>query len=275
MSAQPDRQPVGVSRTAVLTAALRAAEAQRPERLFDDPYAELFAAAAAGPNGSEGLPTGATEYLAVRTRYFDDQAQAGAAAGLRQVVLLAVGLDTRAFRLPWAPATRLFELDLPQTFAFKEPILAAQGATARCTPLTVPVDLREDWPRALAAAGFEAGTGTLWLAEGLLPYLSGAESDRLLDAVTDLSAPGSRFVFDYMGQAAMDRLAMKMTADTVRDLGAELLLATDLPEERLTGYGWQFSSSRIPPLAVAYGRPMPAGTDPTTSFAATLIAAVR
>src|SRR5690349_21312242 len=156
----------GVGRTAVWVAGLRAAENARPDRLFDDPFAagfvEAFGTASGGAPATVGVPAGASAFLAIRTRFYDDQARAAPASGARQVVLLAAGLDCRAFRLDWPDGTRVFELDLPDVFAFKEPVLASAGAAARCVRSVVPVDLREPWADPLVAAGFAPDATTCW-----------------------------------------------------------------------------------------------------------------
>src|SRR5947208_1787873 len=160
--------PRGVSRTALLMAVLRTAEGKRADLLVDDPLAPAFVAAAGGGDTPAAalLPPGASGFLAIRTRFFDDAVLAACAAGVRQVVLLGAGLDARAFRLAWPPGVRLFELDLPELFAFKEPVVAR--ATPKCTRIVVPVDMRADWTGPLTAAGFDGAAPTAWLAEGLL-----------------------------------------------------------------------------------------------------------
>jgi methyltransferase (TIGR00027 family) len=153
----PTERLGGVSDTALGAAEMRAAESLRADRLVDDPYAAAFVAAA--PPLFPDVPSFADETelaalveagvtgVGVRTRFFDDQLEGACAAGCRQVVLLAAGLDTRAFRLDWPDGVRVFELDLPALFAFKEHVLAEQRASPRCDRRVVPVDLREDWPR--------------------------------------------------------------------------------------------------------------------------------
>src|SRR2546430_15760410 len=172
--------PRGVSRTALLMAALRIEEGERADPLVHDPLAQAFIAAAGGgaPPTPAVLPAGAGAFLALRTRFFDDAVLAACATGVRQVVLLGAGLDARAFRLDWPPGVRLFEVDLPELFAFKEPVVASAGAVARCERIVVPVDLREDWTGPPTGAGVDRSTATAWRAEGLLPYLDHAESDR-------------------------------------------------------------------------------------------------
>lgn len=152
--------------------------------MFDDPYAQAFLDAAPGVLPEEPRTAGELAGLGplaslgavfsfhgvIRTRFFDDYLLAAAAGGCHQVVLLAAGLDTRAFRLPWPDGVRLFELDLPTVLSFKDVVLAQQAAVPRCARMTVPVDLRANWPVELAKAGFDHTVPTAWLAEGLLLY---------------------------------------------------------------------------------------------------------
>jgi methyltransferase (TIGR00027 family) len=209
----------GVSRTAVWVAGMRASESARVDRLFDDQFAGVFVSAA-GDEVTEAVaaPPGTSEFLAIRTRFFDDQARAACTAGVRQVVLLAAGLDCRAFGLDWPAGVRLFEVDLPEVFVFKEPVLTSVGAVARCVRGVVAVDLRGPWADALTGAGFDPGVPTGWLAEGLLPYLPGVDGDRLLATVTALSAPGSQMAFDHLEATAVDRPATRATSDAVSKL---------------------------------------------------------
>jgi methyltransferase (TIGR00027 family) len=274
-----DADSPGVDRTAVWTAALRAAESARPDRLFDDRFAGAFVAAA-GDGGSARaaqatVPAGASEFLAIRTRFFDDQTRAACDAGIGQVVLLAAGLDCRAFRLTWPAGVRLFELDLPGTLAFKESVLVTAGAVARCARAVVAADLRGPWADTLICAGFRPDTATGWFAEGLLPYLDRTDSDRLLSTVTELSAPGSRAGFDHIDTTAAERPAMRATSDAVRQMGARLVPTGASPADWLTGHGWAVTVSRVPALGAGYGRPLPAGVDLVASNATALIAAGR
>ena len=267
----------GVSRTAVWVAGLRASEGERADRLFDDPFAGVFVSAAGSgvaPEAAAMLP-GTSEFLAIRTRFFDDQARAASTAGIRQVVVLAAGLDCRAFRLDWPDDVQLFELDLPELFAFKEPVLASVGAVARCVRAVVAVDLRGQWADALTAAGFDPGAATVWLAEGLLPYLDNPQRDQLLATVTQLSAPGSQVVFDYIDTTADDRPAMQTTSETIRRMGAQILPTVDNPADWLATHGWRASFFRVPTLGENYGRPLPAEVDMVASNAVILTTASR
>jgi methyltransferase (TIGR00027 family) len=119
------------------------------------------------------------------------------------VVILAAGLDTRAFRLTWPAGVRLFELDTPEVLTFKEQVLAERDATLACQRVAISTDLRQDWPAAVVQAGFHSGEPTAWLAEGLLMYLTQDECDQLLDRIGQLSAPGSRLAIEYVDQATI------------------------------------------------------------------------
>ncbi|MEY9846016.1 methyltransferase (TIGR00027 family) [Streptacidiphilus sp. BW17] len=197
-----DQLPQGVGRTALGVAMVRAVESARPasDRLFDDPYAAAFVRAAVAAAPAQ-VPRGRSSeawrvmsaHLVLRTAFFDDCLQGAArTGGCTQVVLLAAGLDARAFRLDWPDGVRLFELDLPDTLAFKERVLAAEHAEPRVPRTILAVDLREDWAAALTGAGFDPEARTAWLVEGLLIYLEPADAAALLEQVGALSAPGSR-----------------------------------------------------------------------------------
>ncbi len=193
----------GVGFTALAVAAARASETVRPDPICSDPYAEALVAAADTPlptrplSGQEpgwddelaGIWDTMANHLGLRTRFFDDYLTAAAAAGIRQVVILAAGLDTRAHRLDWPGGTAVFELDQPHVLEFKDHVLRAQPG---CERITVPIDLREDWPAALRVAGFNPAVPTAWLVEGLLRYLPGAAVRELFARSTELSARGSR-----------------------------------------------------------------------------------
>ncbi|WP_063770091.1 SAM-dependent methyltransferase [Streptacidiphilus melanogenes] len=194
--------PEGVGRTALGVALARAVESARPDRLFDDPYASVFLrAAVAAENGPRAPRAERTDawaamaaHLVLRTAYFDDYLRdaVGPDGGCTQVVLLAAGLDARAFRLDWPEGVRLFELDLPEMVAFKERVLAEADAHPRVERHVLTADLREDWAAPLRAAGFAPEQPTAWLVEGLLIYLDAADAAALLDRLGALSAPGSR-----------------------------------------------------------------------------------
>jgi methyltransferase (TIGR00027 family) len=139
-----------------------------------------------------------TEQIAVRTRFFDDFFTNAARDGVRQAVILASGLDTRAYRMSWPTGAVVFELDQPQVIEFKSRVLADQGVSPTVDRRAISIDLRDDWPAALRENGFDVDQPTAWIAEGLLIYLPPEAQDRLLDNITALSAPDSRFATEYM-----------------------------------------------------------------------------
>jgi len=256
----------GVSQTAIGVALIRAGESARADRLFDDPYARAFVEAApeflaqrrqalADQQGISPLGALIAFYSVIRTRYFDDYLRTATEQGCRQVVLLAAGLDTRAYRLDWPAGTRLFELDLPQLLAFKQRVLAAQDARPRCERIAVAADLREDWPGRLVEAGFDPEVPTAWLAEGLLIYLSGDEAAALLTSVGNLCAPGSQLSFEHSqftpGQAAEAEPSMRRyTRLWQGGLGPDA-------ENWLAGHGWLPRADDRRRIAEQYRRSAP------------------
>jgi methyltransferase (TIGR00027 family) len=270
--AKPHSPLQGVGKTALGVAMVRARESRRNDRLFDDPYAQAFVDAAPGafpeePKTGEQLAAlgplaslGAVFYAhgVIRTRFFDDYLAAATAAGCRQVVLLAAGLDTRAFRLAWPQRTRVFEVDLPDVLAFKETVLATRNAVPRCERVTVPADLREDWMAELTKAGFNATSPAAWLAEGLLLYLTADEAAQLLTGVSELSAPASQLSFEHspMASATLTATARQMPAMQQYTTLWKGGLGDDAPGW-LTGHGWQPQFHELAELASSYRRPVP------------------
>jgi methyltransferase (TIGR00027 family) len=266
---QPGEPLRGVGKTALGVAMVRARESRRYDRLFDDPYGQAFVDAAPGafpeePKTSEETAAqgpmaslGAVFYVhgVIRTRFFDDYLTA---ARCSQVVLLAAGLDTRAFRLPWPTGTRVFEVDLRDVLAFKDSVLAAQAAAPRCERTTVPADLRADWTAALTQAGFDRTSRAAWLAEGLLIYLTAAAAERLLTGISELSAPGSHLAFEHspMADAGLTSLARRMPAMQQYVKLWKGGLGDGAPAW-LTSHGWQPESHELATLAASYQRPVP------------------
>ena len=160
------------------------------------------------------------EHIAVRTRFFDQLFIDACAAGIRQAVILASGLDTRAYRLAWPAGTVVFEIDQPAVIDFKTEVLTEAGATPAAERRTIGVDLRDDWPRALRDGGFDPGQPTAWIAEGLLIYLPPDAQDRLLNAVTELSTPGSRLATEHMDAQALTGDWAKAMTERGRRLGS-------------------------------------------------------
>jgi methyltransferase (TIGR00027 family) len=215
-----------VGSTAVMVAAARAAETAKADPLISDPYAKLLVAGAGTgiwefmlddtipAKLAETDPEAAAifeymrSYQGVRTHFFDEYfAGAVGSAGIRQVVILASGLDSRAYRLDWPSGTTVFEIDQPKVLAYKTATLDAHAAVPSAERREVPVDLRHDWPSALCDAGFDPALPTAWLAEGLLMYLPAAAQDRLFEQLTGLSAAGSRIAVESAGRHAPQRRA--------------------------------------------------------------------
>jgi methyltransferase (TIGR00027 family) len=193
-----------VGSTALFVAAARALEATKPEPLAVDPFAEVFCRAAGGiwagllDGAAPGHPLRSAEfgahfvtYQGARTRYFDEYFRTAADGGIRQIVILAAGLDSRAFRLDWPHGTTVFELDQPRVLEFKRQIVERRGDSPTADRREVAVDLRDDWPSALRASGFQTSEPSAWIAEGLLIYLPAAVyRDRRIDRQRQPTRPG-------------------------------------------------------------------------------------
>jgi methyltransferase (TIGR00027 family) len=263
----------GVGVTALGAAAMRALEGHHADPLVRDPYAAVFVKAAAGqlprpvpvtPEQAAADPdfpwSGIAHYMAVRSRFFDDFLAAAAGAGLRQTVILAAGLDTRAFRLDWGPGATVYEIDALKVLAFKDSVLARQGARARCERRTVTADLRADWPTAVREAGFDPAAPTAWLAEGLFPYLTDETMELLLGHVHKLSAPGSRIAAEHMpgGTSAIGGSLARGIATRASEELTTIWSAGQQhdPATWLLGHGWTTDVTRASWVAGAYGRPM-------------------
>lgn len=263
-----------VGRTALGVAAFRALESQRPEALIEDRYARWFVEASGDahftamlddPSPPEYPPYFFPGFMGIRTRFFDEQFAAAAADGVTQAVLMAAGLDARAYRLDWPPGAVVFEVDQPRVLEFKAEVLAAHGAEPRTERRVVPVDLREDWPAALVAAGFDPTRPTAWSVEGLLMYLPGAAHDALFERIDGLSAAGSRIAVDGFESAADFRrftaLREKYFGDT--PFGDMDILELVYDDERadpagwLTAHGWSARTVTSVELGASYGMQMP------------------
>ncbi|WIM86940.1 class I SAM-dependent methyltransferase [Candidatus Mycobacterium wuenschmannii] len=212
-----------VGSTAVMVAAARAAETDKPEPLIRDPFARILVAEAGTGVWEKMLDSDLLDkvaeidaeaaavfehmrgYQAVRTHFFDAHFAGAAEAGIRQVVILASGLDSRAYRLDWPAGTSVYEIDQPKVLEYKAATLAAHGATPSANRHEVAIDLRQDWPAALIAAGFDPKAPTAWLAEGLLMYLPAEAQDRLFTQIGELSAPGSRIAAETAANHADER----------------------------------------------------------------------
>ncbi len=270
-----------VGTTATMVAAARAVASGEDNALIDDPFAaplvravgiDLFTKMVDGDldmAAVDGAGTARvmTDVMAVRTRFFDDFFLEATAAGVRQVVILASGLDSRSYRLDWPAGTVVYEIDQAKVIEFKTETLAALGASPTAELRTVAVDLREDWPAALRAHGFDATVPTAWSAEGLLAYLPPEAQDRLFDNITELSPPGSRLATEYHPDGGAG-LADRSTAISSRwrDLGLDLNMADlfytgerNAVVDYLQVRGWNVSARTRPEMFALHGREFPTG----------------
>jgi methyltransferase (TIGR00027 family) len=225
---------VGATATMVAAGRARATRAA----LIDDRFAEplvravgvdFFTRWAAGelessdvdePGAAWGMQR-MTDMLAARTRYIDAFFADAATAGVRQMVILASGLDARGYRLQWAPGVTVFEIDQPEVIEFKTATMEQLGAKPTADLRAVPVDLRNDWPAALQEAGFDTGAPAAWAAEGLLGFLPPDAQDRLLDNITALSADGSRLVAEIFLDSSNNQEALNGASQRWRDRGLD------------------------------------------------------
>ncbi|OMB94317.1 SAM-dependent methyltransferase [Mycobacterium sp. NS-7484] len=291
-----------VGATATLVATGRAIASRDDHGLIDDPFAaplvravgiEAFtkmvdgeldfeALAQLSPDAAEKARANIDE-MAVRTRFFDDffaaavggnstgaavggnSTAAAGKAGIRQAVILASGLDSRAYRLPWPDGTVVYEIDQPEVIEFKTRTLADLGAAPTAERRTVPIDLRDDWPSALRAAGFDPDVPTAWCAEGLLIYLPPEAQDRLFDNIAALSAPGSAVATEFVpGIKDFDPDKARAATATFSQIGLDM----DMPSlvyhgerhsaaDYLNAKGWQMNGVPRSELFARHGLAAP------------------
>ncbi|MFC7310304.1 class I SAM-dependent methyltransferase [Streptomyces monticola] len=254
-----------VERTALLTAALRAAETRRPDRLYEDPYAAALAGdigpgllaevrtATFPPGRARTLPS-TPDYNAIRTRFFDDYLQTAAEdPATTQIVLAPSGMDSRAHRLDWPSRVRWFEVDRPAVLAYKEERLGA--AEPRVDHRKVAVDLTApDWESDLEAAGYDPAVPSTWLLEGLLYYIPEADAHRILQRVAAISAPGSRIAADIVNSAALTLPHMRGLLDVFAGWGCPWLFGTDEPEALFDTYGFTVAAPQPGEEGADFGR---------------------
>lgn len=267
-----------VGATALGVAASRAVETAGSAPLIRDEFARVLVSSAGpawerladvelrwldGDEHGQRVHRLGVDYQAVRTHFFDDYFADAVDAGVRQVVILAAGLDSRAYRLNWPTGVTIYEIDQPKVLEYKAGILESHGASPAAQHRPVPVDLRDDWPAALAAAGFDRAQPTAWLAEGLLPYLPGDAQDRLFDMVADLSAPGSRIGVEVFGMISRGNTQRWQLMRERLGLDVNVQALTYHEPDRtdvaawLTDHGWHVTVVNNHDEMARLGRPVP------------------
>jgi methyltransferase (TIGR00027 family) len=286
-----------VGATALGVAAARAVDTESEDPLINDPFARMFLDAVgdgmwnwfattelppevlAAEPGMPSMIRGTRDYMASRTVFFDQFLLRANNAGVRQAVILASGLDARAWRLPWLGGTTVYELDQPGVLEFKMATLQQRGVQPRSNLAVVPVDLRQDWPAALQQAGFDTSAPSAWTAEGLLPYLPAAAQDLLFERIRALTAAGSRIAveapgpdFNNPGARERHRLMMQRYRALMAQLGRDehdfrgfepLWYFEDRTDvgEWLRNHGWKVSVHTAEEMMARYDRYPPEGIE--------------
>jgi methyltransferase (TIGR00027 family) len=284
-----------VGATALGVAAARAAETESENPLINDPFARVFVDAAGV--GMWSLYTDSElldkvvelepvvrprvqlmiDFMATRTAFFDEFFLGAADSGIRQVVILAAGLDARSWRLPWPDGTVVYELDQPKVLEFKSNTLREHGAHPTAQLVNVPIDLRQDWPKALQEAGFDPSRPAVWSAEGLVRYLPAPAQDLLFERIHSLSAPGSWLASNVPGVGFSDPDLVRREREDLQRARAAAAKVVDIevadfgdlwyPEERravdgwLLEHGWDVTTATFSELMARYGRSVSQGAE--------------
>ncbi|MHA7653528.1 class I SAM-dependent methyltransferase [Mycobacterium sp. ML4] len=264
----------GVGYTALLVAGWRAVHALSARPLVRDDYAQHFIRATADPYltglldnpGTSEDETTFPRLYGVQTRFFDDFFTNAGETGIEQAVIVAAGLDSRAFRLDWPSETTVFEVDLPKVLDFKSQVLDRLGAQPKARRVQVAADLRSDWTARFTEAGFDPEVPAAWSVEGLLPYLTRDAQEALFGRIHEHSAPDSRIATGALGSRLdHDQLAELERAHPGVDMSGDVdfsALTYDNPADAavwLREHGWSVEPVRNTlSLQAGYGLTPPA-----------------
>lgn len=255
-----------INQSSLLVALRRAAESTRPDALFHDLLAESIAAELAASPMSQRLRTAAAEMaalsgdaVALRTRHYDERIEHGVRRGIRQIVMLGVGLDGRAHRLNLDPDTRFFELDQPAVIDARQAFLDAAEFEPKyrrtAVAAVIPVD---DLRAELQGAGFRADEPALFVAEGLLFYLKPEDVTRLVAQLGSIASPGSVLLAEYPAARPL----------TLADQHGEPAVTADFdkevrpdPWDLFEPSTWLVDCCTLANLASIYGRSLPRELD--------------
>jgi methyltransferase (TIGR00027 family) len=236
-----------VGQTGLYTAAVRAEESMRANRLFDDPLVQAFVShwKYVPPSGQNSQRSEALrKFIVARTVFFDELILSACRSGCRQIVLLGAGMDTRAFRLPLPSNTCFFELDTADVLENKNQVLKGCPASSTCSRIIVPCDLRSDWLAKLKAAGFDTGRSTAWIVEGVLVYLEEDTVNDVVRAIGAMSASGSRMGLDMASHDQRESVPWRLKRST----------APFDPVIWLAEHGWNAEVSHTRDVLSAHGR---------------------
>ncbi|PQM45512.1 Putative S-adenosyl-L-methionine-dependent methyltransferase [Mycobacterium talmoniae] len=285
-----------VGSTALFVATARALEAQKPDPLAVDPYAEMFCRAVGGdwadvldgncPEHQLKTPDFGENFVnfqGARTRYFDTYFRRAADAGVRQVVILAAGLDSRAYRLTWPDGTTIFELDQPQVLEFKREVLARHGAQPNAERREIAIDLREDWPQALRDSGFDPTQPSAWIAEGLLIYLPATAQEQLFTGIDALASPGSHVAVEDGAPMNQEDFAAAVEEERNAEDSQRVFFQLVYNEQHapadhwFNAHGWKAAGTPLADYLRSVDRPIPAPETEAGPMIArnTLVSAVK
>lgn len=229
--------PQGVSNTALITAAARAVGNNQDSPLVIDPYSELLA----GEDGKKLLQEFGELFAlleTIRTKFFDDAVLEAVKSGKKQVVDLGAGLDTRPYRMDLPKDLLWFEVDYAPILEYKRKILA------NSKPAVVPIDIHQDVTKLslqdLVSKGFDPSKQSVWVAEGLIAYLTGEQAEQLLDLISAASKSGSELIFNCPNKATMQFSdATKKRIEFMNRLDAKWVFSGwDRPAEMLSKHGF-------------------------------------